>query len=164
MITGMMSSLAKLIIQYTGAYCSIFASQQPRRSIWRPQRSACGCCCGRAQKSTATDRCEKLKLLPPRPGLCFVQETNFISLPRGAAQERQPSALHEAARLGRTNMVRALIDAGADVNAADAKLQTPLHEAAREGHLTCVRALLEAGASVDPVSAVRSEGALFHIS
>lgn len=60
--------------------------------------------------------------------------------------------LHAAvARFGRpgrrVEVVRALLTAGAEVNAADADGETPLHRAV--GHVELVRALVEAGADVN---------------
>jgi hypothetical protein len=62
--------------------------------------------------------------------------------------------LHIAAEIGHEAIVRALIEAGADVNKAinnDIGV-TPLHVAAHNGHETVVRALIEAGADVNQTS------------
>ena len=45
--------------------------------------------------------------------------------------------------------MRALIEAGADVNKAMDDGATPLYVAAQEGHEAVVRALIEAGADVN---------------
>jgi uncharacterized protein len=58
--------------------------------------------------------------------------------------------LHYAALDDAAESVRALIDAGADVDARDQAGNTPLHFAAQEGSLAVGRILLEAGAAVDP--------------
>lgn len=55
------------------------------------------------------------------------------------------TALHHAARAGHANIVRMLLDAGADVLSVDAQLSTPLHLVAAGGHGLCVKALLDAG-------------------
>ena len=52
------------------------------------------------------------------------------------------TALHEAANHGKDNVVKALIDNGADVNITDHDGWTPLMFAAEQGHLRTVQALL----------------------
>lgn len=60
------------------------------------------------------------------------------------------TALHEAAEAGDVSLVRALIEAGADVSATTRiGAYTPLHLAAAAGHAEVVRTLLEAGADAD---------------
>ena len=57
------------------------------------------------------------------------------------------TALHEAARRGHANVVRALLARGADPNAREAgDNTTPLHWAAARADLESVRALLDGGA------------------
>ena len=56
------------------------------------------------------------------------------------------TALHAGARAGHANIVRMLLDAGADALCVDNELQTPLHLVAEGGHGLCVKALLDAGA------------------
>ena len=56
--------------------------------------------------------------------------------------------LFEAAKKGDTATVRALLDAGADVNANDGG-ETVLMAAAVEGHIATVQALIAAGADVN---------------
>ncbi len=46
-------------------------------------------------------------------------------------------------------MVRALIQAGAEINKAAENGETPLYTAAERGHEAVVRALIEAGADVN---------------
>jgi cytohesin len=48
-------------------------------------------------------------------------------------------------------VVKALIEAVADVNTADRNGQTPLFTAANKGHEAVVKALVEAGADVNKV-------------
>ena len=57
--------------------------------------------------------------------------------------------LHEAVEDGELELVRFLIDAGADVNALDKWLDTPLIIAAEEGDLEIVQILVDAGADVN---------------
>jgi ankyrin repeat protein len=59
-----------------------------------------------------------------------------------------PTYLTQAARLGRTEIVKALIAAGADVNAPDGDNMTPLMHASQNGHGAIVEALLRAKADV----------------
>ena len=56
------------------------------------------------------------------------------------------TALHAAAEVGHANIVRLLLDGGADALVIDAQLRTPLHLVATAGHGLCVKALLDAGA------------------
>ncbi|MBO7411989.1 MAG: ankyrin repeat domain-containing protein [Ottowia sp.] len=60
-----------------------------------------------------------------------------------------PSPLPYSARTGDTANVRCLLDAGADVNAADGNGWTPLMFAARDGHADIVRLLIERGANIN---------------
>ena len=57
--------------------------------------------------------------------------------------------MHDAARYGHANTVKALKEAGADVNAGDHMGQTPVHWAAINGHTGTVNALKEAGADLN---------------
>ncbi len=54
--------------------------------------------------------------------------------------------MHLAALHGRTDIVQALIKAGADKDATNNSGETPMHYAAREGRTDIVQALIEAGA------------------
>ena len=56
------------------------------------------------------------------------------------------TALHTAADSGHANVVRLLLDGGADALVVDAESRTPLHLVALAGHGLCVKALLDAGA------------------
>lgn len=63
-----------------------------------------------------------------------------------------PVSLAEAATLGETERLGALLQSGADVNAFTPDGWTPLHLAAHFGHVDAVRMLLHAGADVGTVS------------
>jgi len=56
--------------------------------------------------------------------------------------------LLQAVRQGDAQKVRALLDAGADVNARDRRAETPLHHAALLSRLEVARVLVEGGADV----------------
>ncbi|KAH8056674.1 HAD-hyrolase-like protein [Aureococcus anophagefferens] len=71
------------------------------------------------------------------------------SWPRASPRTRRASSRgRPSARAGAGNAaLRALLDAGADPNLANDKLQSPLHFAAFKRNPACVAALLDAGAS-----------------
>ena len=66
-----------------------------------------------------------------------------------AHTQRGATPLHKCAREGQLNVARALIEAGADVNAKEDDGWTPLHHCAQKGHLEVVRVLIEKGADVN---------------
>lgn len=70
--------------------------------------------------------------------------------------------LHRAAQNGKGEIVKLLIDAGADVNGMTRGGRTPLHFAAKHNKIETVRILLEEGADVNATS-VRDESPL-HIA
>jgi ankyrin repeat protein len=61
------------------------------------------------------------------------------------------SSLHRASSMGHLELVKLLIDGGADIDAAFSDAGTPLHFAAEEGHQAVVALLLERGANVNAV-------------
>jgi ankyrin repeat protein len=62
--------------------------------------------------------------------------------PNGVDEETGDRPLHWSAREGHIKCVRALIDSGADVNAANADGDRPLHWAAGGGHTDTVQLLI----------------------
>ena len=66
-------------------------------------------------------------------------------------EELGDKALHRAAMEGHVEIMRLLMDNGADINAADAFGERPLHYAADAGHMEAVRQLIERGAQVNAV-------------
>ena len=60
--------------------------------------------------------------------------------------------IHNAARSGNLNLVRALLNQGVPVNSRDQAGYTPLHLASRRGLLSVVQELLKRGAHVNPRS------------
>ena len=71
----------------------------------------------------------------------------LISIP--AIAQDINSQLIEAAKKGDTVSIKALLEAGADVNTADVNGRTALIWAAQKGHTETSQALLEAGADVN---------------
>jgi ankyrin repeat protein len=59
------------------------------------------------------------------------------------------TSLHTASKCGKLDVVKSLLNQGADVNATDTDDATPLHLAAIKGNLDVVSLLLEWGAEVD---------------
>ena len=59
-----------------------------------------------------------------------------------------PTPLHLAAARGHADVVKLLIDAGADLNKGDMHNNTPLHLAAARGHADVVKLLIDAGADL----------------
>ena len=62
----------------------------------------------------------------------------------------QAGKLRKAAKAGDVDRVKQLLDAGADINAADVFSQTALHLAALHGHKDVVQLLIDRGAEVNP--------------
>ncbi len=65
-----------------------------------------------------------------------------------ANKSGQMELLHFAARDGELDLVRSLLDSGADVNQRAENRWTPLHFAAERGHVFVVELLLDRGADV----------------
>ena len=62
---------------------------------------------------------------------------------------QQTTPLHLAAQGGKEQVVRLLLEKGADIEARDRTQQTPLHYAAYSGSEKLVRLLLEKGADIE---------------
>lgn len=61
-------------------------------------------------------------------------------------------AVLAAAAHGNTDLVRELLDTGANAGVSSGNGYTPLHRAAQHGHLDVVRLLLERGADARPTA------------
>jgi ankyrin repeat protein len=66
-------------------------------------------------------------------------------------EETGDRPLHRAAMEGHVETAQALIELGADVNAANSMGQRPLHWAAEGGHMDTIRLLIGKGAQVTAV-------------
>ena len=58
------------------------------------------------------------------------------------------ATLHKAARIGQTDCLNALIQAGANIHETNEQSETALHYAARHGQIDCLNALIQAGANI----------------
>ena len=96
------------------------------------------------------------RLSPIALAASFSTEEIITALVHHGAQVSGSNALQEAASHGRLDVVRCLVDLGADVNDTPNydyalkdldRLETPLHSAARTGNLEIVRYLLDHGAN-----------------
>ncbi|WP_395396338.1 ankyrin repeat domain-containing protein (plasmid) [Novosphingobium sp. BL-8A] len=81
-------------------------------------------------------------------------------LPPLPPPERLQELLFETARLGRTDLILALVQAGARVDAYNGKGHTSLILATYHGHHETAEALLESGAAVDQTDCFRGNTAL----
>lgn len=80
------------------------------------------------------------------------------------APGRMQELLFDAARLGRTDMILALMQAGVDLGATDAKGHTALILASYNGHADATAALLRLGADVDQPDEARGNTALMGVA
>ena len=72
--------------------------------------------------------------------------------PRTQIEKSGASPLYDAARMGTYDMVKSLVNYGADPNVATKADLTPLHQAAARGNLDMVKDLVQAGAEVNAVA------------
>lgn len=80
------------------------------------------------------------------------------------SSERLQQLLHEAARLGRDDVIPALVQAGADVEALDAKGFTPLILASYNGRAATTALLLDLGADAGAADGTRGNTALMGVA
>lgn len=73
-------------------------------------------------------------------------------VPVNAVGKYRNTALHAACEGGAVDVVRLLLDRGADLHAVNMHHHTPLHLAARYGHVEVIKALLSAAARLGPGS------------
>eukprot|EP00296_Roombia_truncata_P007815 JP446268.1.p1 GENE.JP446268.1~~JP446268.1.p1 ORF type:complete len:426 (+),score=101.51 JP446268.1:74-1279(+) len=67
----------------------------------------------------------------------------------------QNTPLHHAAYSGHSDIVKQLMQAGADINAKNRDQWTPLHQASHNGHSNVVKQLMQAGADINAKSSHR---------
>ncbi|MBR2963427.1 MAG: ankyrin repeat domain-containing protein [Lentisphaeria bacterium] len=72
--------------------------------------------------------------------------------PRTQIEKSGASPLYDVARMGTYDMVKSLVNYGADPNIATKAGLTPLHQAAARGNLDMVKDLVQAGAEVNAVA------------
>ncbi|MPC17481.1 Transient receptor potential cation channel subfamily A member 1 [Portunus trituberculatus] len=70
--------------------------------------------------------------------------------------ENSDTPLHLACLQGHTDVVRALLEAGADVDARNSSLWTPLDCASAKGHVFCVHELLDFDSPLDPIDKTKT--------
>ena len=89
--------------------------------------------------------------------------TDARELPPLPPMERLVELLFDAARMGRDEMIPALLQAGVDIEVTDAKGYTPLVIASYNGQPGATAALLAAGAQVDGAADARGNTALMGV-
>ena len=89
--------------------------------------------------------------------------TDARELPPLPPMERLVELLFDAARMGREEMIPALLQAGVDIEVTDAKGYTPLVIASYNGQADATAVLLAAGAKVDGAADARGNTALMGV-
>jgi ankyrin repeat protein len=104
-----------------------------------------------ADVNTVTANNETVLMIAARTGVAAAVKTllSHRADPNAREDHRGQSALMWAATEGHVEVVRALIEAGADVTARSKQGWTALLFAARDGRMDVVRALLDAGANAN---------------
>jgi ankyrin repeat protein len=89
--------------------------------------------------------------------------TDARELPPLPPMERLVELLFDAARMGRQEMIPALLQAGVDIEVTDAKGYTPLVIASYNGQADATAVLLAAGAKVDGAADARGNTVLMGV-
>jgi ankyrin repeat protein len=90
--------------------------------------------------------------------------TSQSALPPLPSRARLTELMIDAARMGRDDVIPALLHAGVDIDCRDAKGYTPLILASYNGHESTTRLLLAAGAAVDIGDGARGNSALMGVA
>ena len=72
-----------------------------------------------------------------------------------AADNSNEPPLHHAALRGKGDVVKTLLDQGADVNAGGRFCRTALHAACQKGHVSCIHKLIAVGAQIEAKDSAR---------
>lgn len=96
---------------------------------------------------------------PSRRPLCLIAAA--LLSPSAKAQPLTETDLHRAAAAGRTDDIRALLAAGAAVDARDGQGRTPLLIATYANRVEAARLLIEAGADVNAKDAISDSPYLY---
>ncbi|XP_066937511.1 uncharacterized protein [Macrobrachium rosenbergii] len=99
------------------------------------------------QRETPLHRAIKMEETPERFRDILGSNPNTEAKVSSVSEGR--TALHEAAEEGRGDIVKLLLESGANVNAKDNFRRTALHNAAHNGLVDIMKLLLESGANVD---------------
>ena len=106
-------------------------------------------------KGADKDAMDSIKGTPLYSSVWAGHVTSVLALLAGGADVHircgmlKHPVLHRAAREGQVDILKAVIEHGADVNAVDAHQRTALHCATVNNHAVSIDVLVEAGASVD---------------